>query len=134
MRIRVVVLGGLFSLGGCVSAAPNCGGRSSSHADERACWIKAAEKSNALVHTAQESLRQRIKNWDEEADYIKRTLSLFDESTKQFNRYRQSQCEFEASTAAGGNSADDMRLNCQIALDETCLRSLQGQSTKFSGR
>lgn len=134
MYLRVVALGALFSLAGLSSAAPDCGTRASSHASERACWIKAAEKSNLLVRSAQESLRKRIKSWDEDAESIERTLVLFDESTKRFSRYRQSQCEFEASAAAGGNGAGDMRLSCQIALDETYLRSLREQSTRFSGR
>ena len=134
MYIRVIILGALFSFTGFALAAPDCGGRASSHASERACWIKAVEKSNALVHSAQESLRKRIKSWDEDAEYIERTLVLFDESTKRFSRYRQSQCEFEASSAAGGNGAGDMRLSCQIALDESYLRSLNEQSTWFSGR
>ena len=134
MYLRAVALVVLFSLAGLASAAPDCGGRSSSHAGERACWIKAAEKSDLLVRSAQESLRKRIKSWDENAEYIERTLVLFDESTKRFSRYRQSQCEFEASAAAGGNGAGDMRLSCQIALDETYLRSLHEQSMWFSAR
>ena len=134
MYIRLVALVALFSLTGLASASPYCGGRSSTHASERACWIKAEKKSKALVHSAQESLRKRIKSWDEDAESIERTLVLFDESTKKFSRYRHSQCEFEASTAAGGNGAGDMRLSCQIALDETYLRSLYKQSTPFSDR
>lgn len=134
MYLRIVALVVLFLLAGLASAAPDCGGRSSSHASERACWIKAAEKSDLLVRSAQESLRKRIKSWDQNAEYMERTLVLFDESTKRFSRYRQSQCEFEASAAAGGNGAGDMRLSCQIALDETYLRSLHEQSTWFSGR
>ena len=134
MYIRAAALGALFSLAGLASAAPDCGGRSCDHASERACWIKAAEKSKALVHSAQESLRKRIKGWDEDAEYIERTLVLFNESTKRFSRYRQSQCEFEASAASGGNGAGDMRLSCQIDLDETYLRSLRIQSTWFPGR
>lgn len=132
--VRVLVSGVLFTSTGFASAAPDCGGRSSSHASERACWVKAAEKSNALVRSAQVSLRERIKNWGEEAGSIERTLVLFDESAKRFNRYRQAQCEFAASTAAGGNGAGDMRLSCQITLNEAYLRSLHEQSVWFSGR
>lgn len=134
MNIRVIALGALFSLAGLASAAPDCGGRSSTHASERACWIKAAQKSKARVDSAQEALRKRIKGWDEDAEFIERSLVLFNESTKRFSRYRQSQCDFEASVSAGGNGADDMRLSCQIALDEAYLRSLHEQSTSFPGR
>ena len=121
MNFRAVVSGALFPLAGFASAAPDCGGRSMSHASERACWTKADEQPNALVDSAQESLRKRIEGWDEEAEYIGRTLVLFDESTKRFSRYRQSQCEFAASTAAGGNGAGDMLLSCQIALGRNLL-------------
>lgn len=132
MYIRLVIFAALFSLSGYTLAVPNCGGKASSHADERACWIKAAEKSNARVHSAEESLRKRIKSWDEDANCVETTLALFDESTRRFSRHRQSQCEFEASIAAGGNGAGDMRLSCQIGLDETYLRWLHEQFTRFS--
>jgi hypothetical protein len=110
---------------------PNCETLSSGHAEERACWIKAAEQSSADVQAAQKLHRERIKRWSEDAAYMERSLMLFDESTQQFSRYRQSQCEFEASAAAGGNSAGDIRLKCQIALDEAYLRSLHGHVTWF---
>lgn len=134
MFVRVVLLSVLFLLAEVALAEPDCGGKSSSHADERACWIKAARESEIRVHTAQEAQRKRIKSRAEDTEYIDRTLALFNESAKQFVRYRQSQCEFEASVAAGGNGAGDMRLSCQIALDEAYLHSLHEKSTWFRDR
>lgn len=134
MLLRAISVICLFSFAGFASATPNCGGISSSHADERACWQKAAEESSALVRAAQDDLRKRIESWDEDADYRERTLVLFNESTQQFDRYRKAQCEFEASSAAGGNGAGDMRLSCQISLDEVYLRSVRVQSAWFQKR
>jgi hypothetical protein len=49
---------------------------------------------------------------DDEVEVKNRILKNFDAATEQFKRYRTAQCEFEASSAAGGNGADD--LDCSV--------------------
>jgi hypothetical protein len=114
-------------------AAPTCG-NAPDHASERACWTKAAKDSAARVRAAQDAQRQRISRWDQDPPYRSRSLALFDEAAKGFARFRQEQCNFEASAAAGGNGAGDMRLSCQVALDQAYLRSLQEQAAWFAPR
>jgi hypothetical protein len=112
-------------------SAPACGD-APDHASERACWVKAARNSNARVHAAQELQRQRIERSDLEVASKSRALALFNAAATTFARYRQAQCEYEASAAAGGNGAGDMRLSCQVALNEAYLKSFQAQTSWFS--
>jgi len=112
-------------------SAPPCG-NAPDHASERACWIKAAKNSDARVHAAQELQRQRIKHWDQEATFRSSALTFFNKAASTFAHYRQAQCDYEASAAAGGNGAGDMRLSCQVALNEAYLKSLQAQASWFS--
>jgi hypothetical protein len=59
------------------------------------------------------SLRQRIDDSDGESEYKQTSLSLLQTSASAYRRYRSSQCDFEASTAAGGNGAEDLRSNAK---------------------
>mgnify|MGYP003945700773 CR=1 FL=1 len=104
------------------------------HASERACWIKAAKDSDARVHMEQELQRQRIDQWDQDRPYRARTLALFNEAADKFAHLRHAQCDYEASAAAGGNGAGDMRLSCQGALDNAYLKSLRSQVASFPPR
>jgi hypothetical protein len=65
---------------------------------------------------------------------IERSLKLFNLSTTAYARYRKFQCEHEASSAAGGNGAGDMRLSCQVLLDAAYLKSNQEKIDGFTGR
>ena len=104
------------------------------HASERACWIKADKDSDARVHMEQELQRQRIDQWDQDRPYRARTLALFNEAADKFAHLRHAQCDYEASAAAGGNGAGDMRLSCQGALDNAYLKSLRSQVASFPPR
>lgn len=102
------------------------------HATERACLIREAELSIQKVKAAQNALRKDIGAWDEEPYFKAKTLDLFNSSIHQFQSYRDTQCEYEASMAAGGNSADDLRLYCKIELDDIYLKALKKQAVWFS--
>lgn len=52
-------------------------------------------------------------------------VSAFEAAASQFLRYRQSQCEFQTSLAAGGNGAVDRRLLCEIDLNNRRIAELQ---------
>jgi hypothetical protein len=106
-------------------------GNAPDHASERACWIKAAKDSNARVHAAQDLQRRRIGQWDQDPQYRANTLALFNEAADKYAHFRRAQCEYEASVAAGGNGAGDMRHSCQVALDNAYLKSIQSQAAWF---
>lgn len=106
----------------------------SSHADQRACLVKAERISAAEVKNAQETHRKVILAWDDETSFIQQSLKLFNVSVREYARFRRAQCEYEASAAGGGNGAGDMRLNCQISLDVAYLKSLKDKVHWFPGR
>lgn len=94
--------------------------------------IRAAKNADGRVQAAQQLLRQRIGRWSEDPPERTRTRALFDDAANGFARFRQAQCDYEASVAAGGNGAGDMRLRCEIDLDEAYLKSIQSQSAWFA--
>jgi uncharacterized protein YecT (DUF1311 family) len=98
-----------------------------SHADQRECLGRAASASRAELETVRASLVKRIKSWDEEPVYKQRALALLKQSFVRFERFRNSECEYEAAAAAGGNGAGDMRLQCQVDLNRHYAESLRKQ-------
>jgi hypothetical protein len=83
----------------------------------RACWEALATKTAAEVSAAENDARQRISDWDEDVEYKTRSLGLLQAMTEQFQKYRVARCELEASAAAAGNGAGDMRLACEVRLN-----------------
>lgn len=106
----------------CVDAHAGCAWTGEiSHAEYRMCLDQASKRSIAEIGAAEAQLRQRIADSDDESEYKQTSLSLLQTSASEFRRYRSSQCDFEASTAAGGNGAGDIRLECQVELDRLYL-------------
>jgi uncharacterized protein YecT (DUF1311 family) len=111
---------------GCVHARSDCS-TAESHADQRKCLERAAAATRAELEKAQALLIERIEAWDEEADYRQRAVKLLKQSVARFAEFRDTECEYEAAAAAGGNGAGDMRLQCQIDLNRQYAESLRKQ-------
>ena len=71
------------------------------------------------------SARQRISSSNEDQLAKKRALAALDSAAVRFRQFKAAQCEFEASTAAGGNGAGDLRALCDIALDKVYIDRLR---------
>jgi hypothetical protein len=82
------------------------------HSEMRACLQAKVETSIRELGNAEAEMRNALKTWREEVVFAKRSASEFDASVKQFSHYRQQQCNFVASLAAGGNGQGDLRLSC----------------------
>jgi len=104
----------------------------SSHANQRACLERAAEKSAAAVDATEAAVRKRIAAWDEDAQFKQQSLSAFEDAAARFRQYESSQCEFEASSAAGGNGAGDIRLQCKLRLERAYVQDLKQHRSWFS--
>lgn len=89
----------------------------SSHAESRSCLEKHANRSLIELKKAVEDLAAAIQRWDQESEWKQKSAAAMYVSSRSFQRYRKSQCDFEASLAAGGNGAGDMRLECTIELN-----------------
>jgi hypothetical protein len=96
-----------------------------SHAEQRECLEQLAALTAAEVSDAQIKMQKRITQYDDKAQIKNGILRRFLESTQQFSLYRTAQCEFEASSAAAGNGAGDLRLQCEIRLNRAYVSRLQ---------
>lgn len=104
-----------------------------SHAGQRECLERAASASRAELEKARASLAKRIQAWDEASDYRQRSLRLLTNSFMRFERFRDAECEYEAASAAGGNGAGDMRLECKVSLNRAYTESLRQQFDWYRG-
>lgn len=95
------------------------------HADARACLEHRAHQSRLAREQAETSFRDTLSRWDEEPQYKSVAARRLRESIANFLGYERSQCELQASLAAGGNGAGDRRLLCVIELNETRAASLR---------
>jgi uncharacterized protein YecT (DUF1311 family) len=116
---------------GFTRASTDCGS-ATSHADQRDCLGRSASASRAELEKVRASLVKRIETWDEDPVYRQRSLTLLKQSFMHFERFRNSECEYEAAAAAGGNGAGDMRLKCQVDLNKQYAESLQKQLNWFT--
>ena len=96
-----------------------------SHSDYRACLEREVVQSNAQVDAEVEIARHRISSADEDTPPKQQALEALRVAYDSFKRYRTHQCEYEASTAAGGNSAGDLRALCEIALDKAYIEHMK---------
>jgi len=95
-----------------------------SHVEIRTCLETNAKESALADSQVEISLRSALTQWNEEDQYKTRSITKFDAAISQFQHYRKSQCEFQASLAAGGNAASDRGLRCQIDLNEKRIAEL----------
>lgn len=122
MREAILLITALFAAS--TSATEECA-NTASHAEQRACLEALAKQTAAEVAAAQDAVRERIANWDEEEQYKSKSRKLLADSNKHFAALRASQCDLEASSAAGGNGAGDLRLDCQIRLNRNYVAELK---------
>ena len=111
----------LFASG--AAAAMDCT-ESKSHVEGRICLEALAIKTNLEMERLEGQLRSRIKLWDQDPASIQHSLVMFDQERQAYRRYREARCEFDASAAAGGNGAGDMRLRCMANLDGQRIENL----------
>jgi hypothetical protein len=131
--LRIVATAAFLVASGSAVATKVCTGEPD-HASERECLERQVAQSNARVTAAQAEMIKRIQAWDEDQSDKAETLRLFRTSIDRYSQYRAARCDFERSTAAGGNGAGDMGLECQIELDDDYIRSIGEQWTWFKAR
>lgn len=96
-----------------------------SQVDARTCLEAKSKESASEVKKVEASLHSALEKWDTESEFKNLSITQLDESKLKYLDYRESQCEFQASLAAGGNAASDRRFLCYINLDENRLIELQ---------
>lgn len=103
-----------------------------SHAERRACFEALAVETDRELDQWEARLHSRIALWDQsQPAYIERSLALLDQDRTAYRRYRTAHCELDASSAAGGNGAGDLRESCKIDLDRQRIESLKRKMDAF---
>jgi hypothetical protein len=93
----------------------------------RTCLAQKAESSQKEVEVKRIALLTKIKSWDQEPEFRGETIKLFEKAANSFESYKQHQCDYEWSAAAGGNGASSMAFHCVIKLNTEYLNSLETQ-------
>jgi len=101
------------------------------HVEKRHCSENLYNELVQEVVSTQQLIRDKISAWDQEPEYKSASLVFFDQAAKAFQAYQQEQCEFDASEAAGGNGAGDLRLECKILLYSSYLEHLKNKVSAF---
>lgn len=104
------------------------------HADQRRCLERAAHATQVELEKAHGLLVERIRAWDAEPDDRQRAVTLLKQSFTRFAAFRDTECEYEAAAAAGGNGAGDRRLQCRIDLNRQYAASLGKQVVWYPSR
>ena len=104
------------------------------HALQRQCMSRVVEETMKEVAIAEQRVRQAIAKWDEDREWKGRSLGLFEKAIRSFREFQSSSCDAEASAAAGGNAAGDLRLGCEYRLAVLRLRELAELAQRFDGR
>jgi uncharacterized protein YecT (DUF1311 family) len=98
----------------------------------RRCAERAAQVAQEELRQAEDSVRIRIKQWDEDQNWKQRAIQQFERSVAAFRDFQTAACDFDASAAAGGNAAGQMRNVCLTRLAKERIRTLTEQRSWFS--
>jgi len=101
------------------------------HVGLRKCEESAVSLIEARVRSAEQSIFSKIDQWDQEKEFKATARLRFTDSIKTFRNYLNAACEVEAATAAGGNGASNMRLECLYQLNLDRLNFLSHQLEHF---
>jgi uncharacterized protein YecT (DUF1311 family) len=96
-----------------------------SHVEMSQCVLDVATKAHAELKSAEQLVVAAISKKDEPSEHTQAMRSALEASNLSYRKYQQSQCNFEAAFAAGGNAAHDLRTACNAELDRNRTEQLQ---------
>jgi uncharacterized protein YecT (DUF1311 family) len=99
--------------------------KDSSHINERECLTKKARSSEVALESTELLLLKHISKRDDEPDLVTTMKNSLSAATRAFKVYRDKECEFYTSMAAGGNGGEDLHLACIAALNTRRAEQLE---------
>jgi uncharacterized protein YecT (DUF1311 family) len=99
----------------------------SSEVEARDCLEQFDAQSRQKVDEVQKELLAALQRWDQEPAYRTASTDALRMANSRFEQFREAQCEYIASLAAGGNAAGDRRLLCRIEMNEQRARQLRSE-------
>jgi uncharacterized protein YecT (DUF1311 family) len=105
----------------------------SSQAEMRDCLIKKAKDSQKALKLVEANVFNTLSKWDEDKNYIDLAKAKLTKSNNEFNKYRETQCEFSVSLIGGGagNSHEIGRLACVTELNNRRAEQLRSSVIKL---
>ena len=102
------------------------------HATMRKCLEDSAKRANDELMSIEKKLIVSLKGWDQDEIWQDKAIRRLNAAANAFRAYQKQQCEFEASVAAGGNAAGDLRAECiyRLAKDRSKLLLEQEKNLK----
>ncbi len=93
----------------------------------RDCLAKKAGESQASLQQAEKDAATTPSKWDEDDKYVIDAKTKLTRSNKEFEKYRQSQCDFLSSLVGGGagNAHEIDRLACLAELNNRRAKQLR---------
>jgi uncharacterized protein YecT (DUF1311 family) len=131
MRLLLIILAlaGVPSLAHAqrsATADERCG-QLASHIETRDCLEQMEALSRRTLGEAQKELASNLQRWNQEPEYRKASTDALRLANASFEQFRDAQCDYVASLAAGGNAAGDRRYLCQIELNDQRARHLKAE-------
>ncbi|RDU95190.1 DUF1311 domain-containing protein [Trinickia dinghuensis] len=108
----------------------------SSQARMLACIAKRAGESQELLRDAETNAARALAGWDEDDRYVNQAKARLGRSNKEFEKYRQVQCDFSSSLVGGaaGNSHEIDRLACLAELNNRRAEQLRDEISALPTR
>ncbi len=102
------------------------------HVTMRKCLEDAATFANNDLKKVETKLIASLESWDQDQNWKDEAITRLKDASTAFRSYQKNQCDFEASTAAGGNAAGDLRAECiyRLATERTKILLEQEKNLK----
>jgi uncharacterized protein YecT (DUF1311 family) len=98
-----------------------------SQAGMRDCLAKKADESQKALKQIEDNVVSVLSKWDEDNKYISLAKAKLARSSKEFTKYRETQCEFSVSLSGGaaGNTHQIKHLACVAELNSRRTEQLR---------
>lgn len=101
------------------------------HVSMRKCLEDAATRVNNELTKTENRLIASLESWDQDQNWKDKAIVGFKDASAAFRSFQKKQCDFEASTAAGGNAAGDLRLECIYRMAKDRVKLLVEQEMRL---
>lgn len=98
-----------------------------SQAGMRDCLSKKAKESEKVLKQTEDKVINILSKWDEDSKFASIAKTKLATSSKEFARYRESQCAFSTSLGGGaiGNALEIRRLSCVAEINNLRTEQLR---------
>ncbi len=117
-----------------MEAMAQCGAES--QAGMHACLVRLQTESVRSLSSAEREAAKALGDWDEDTRFVQLAREKLMRSSRAFEQYRESQCDFAASLGGGAisNAIELRRLACRVALNKARAAQLESIAAELPAR